>query len=35
MSAVDIIDIAYTIYAIGVFAFISYFAYKLTKPRQR
>ncbi len=33
MSVVDTIDMLYTIYAIGVFVFIAYFAYKLTKPR--
>jgi len=30
MSIVDTIDLLYSIYAIGVFVFIAYFAYKLT-----
>jgi len=33
MSIVDTVDILYSIYAIGVFVFVAYFAYKLTKPR--
>lgn len=33
MSIVDTIDLVYSIYAIGVFVFIAYFAYKLTKPK--
>jgi len=35
MSIVDAIDILYSIYAAGVFVFITYFAYKLTKPRSK
>jgi len=35
MSIVDTIDLLYSIYAIGVFVFIAYFAYKLTTPRSK
>jgi len=33
MSAVDVIDILYTAYAVGVVVFIAYFAYSITKHR--
>jgi len=35
MSIVDMIDLLYSIYAIGVFVFIAYFAHKLTTPRSK
>jgi len=35
MSIVDTIDLLYSMYATGVFAFIAYFAYKLTKPKPK
>jgi len=33
MSAVDVIDAAYMIYAVGIFVFFAYFAYKITRPK--
>lgn len=35
MPIVDAIDLLYSIYAIGVFVFMAYFAYKLTKPKSK
>lgn len=35
MSIVDAIDFLYSIYAIGVFVFIAYFARKLTTPKSK
>jgi len=33
LSAVDLIDLVYVTYAIGVIIFMAFFAYKLTKPK--
>ena len=35
MPIVDTIDLLYSIYAIAVFVFIAYFAYKLTTPKSK
>ena len=35
MPIVDTIDLLYSIYAIALFVFIAYFAYKLTTPKSK
>jgi hypothetical protein len=35
MSTVDAVDTLYMIYAIGLFAFTAFFAYKLTRPKSK
>lgn len=35
LSAVDVIDGLYLVYAVFVFFFMSYFTYKITRPRKK